>query len=253
MTDFRATRNNKILVLFDVDGTLTEPREKASPEMSAFLQELRGHVVTGIVGGSDLVKQQEQVSDNVVNEVDYSFSENGLVAYKDGVQIHKASIATHLGEENLKELIKFVLHYIADLDIPVKRGTFIEFRNGMLNVSPIGRNCSREERNDYEKFDLANGIRTKFVAALKEKFAHLNLTYSIGGQISFDVFPIGWDKTYCLNFIGDGEYDEIHFFGDKTFEGGNDYEIYNHPRVKGHFTEGPENTMAMCRDLFMRK
>ena len=61
-------------------------------------------MVTGIVGGSDLVKQQEQVSDNVVNEVDYSFSENGLVAYKDGVQIHKASIATHLGEENLKEV-----------------------------------------------------------------------------------------------------------------------------------------------------
>jgi hypothetical protein len=29
----------------------------------------------------------------------------------------------------------------------------------------------------------------KFVAVLKEKFADYNLTYSIGGQISFDVFP----------------------------------------------------------------
>lgn len=27
------------------------------------------------------------------------------------------------------------------------------------------------------------------VAALKDKFGELNLTYSIGGQISFDVFP----------------------------------------------------------------
>lgn len=27
------------------------------------------------------------------------------------------------------------------------------------------------------------------VEVLKEKFADLNLTYSIGGQISFDVFP----------------------------------------------------------------
>ena len=105
MTDFKATRNNKILVLFDVDGTLTEPREEASPEMSAFLQDLRSCVVTGIVGGSDLVKQQEQVSKNVVNEVDYSFSENGLVAFKDGVMIHKASIASHLGEDNLKEVL----------------------------------------------------------------------------------------------------------------------------------------------------
>ena len=87
---------------------------------------------------------------------------------------------------------------------------------------------------------------------MKEKFASLNLTYSIGGQISFDVFPKGWDKTYCLNYIKEGEYDEIHFFGDKTMEGGNDYEIYNHPRVKGHFTTGPEFTMKTCRELFMK-
>lgn len=31
--------------------------------------------------------------------------------------------------------------------------------------------------------------RKKFVETLKEKFAHLGLRYSIGGQISFDVFP----------------------------------------------------------------
>lgn len=64
-----------------------------------------------------------------------------------------------------------------------------------------------------------NNIRTTFVKVLQEKFAHFNLTYSIGGQISFDVFPQGWDKTYCLNYIKEGEYDEIHFFGDKTFKG----------------------------------
>lgn len=30
----------------------------------------------------------------------------------------------------------------------------------------------------------------------------------------------GWDKTFCLQFLGEGkeEFDEIHFFGDKTFE-----------------------------------
>lgn len=53
------------------------------------------------------------------------------------------------------------------------------------------------------------------VGVLKEEFASLNLTYSIGGQISFDVFPKGWDKTYCLQFV-EG-FDEIHFLGDKTY------------------------------------
>ena len=52
---------------------------------------------------------------------------------------------------------------------------------------------------------------------MKQEFPDLNLRYSIGGQISFDVFPEGWDKTFCLKFL-EGKYDEIHFFGDKCFE-----------------------------------
>lgn len=36
-----------------------------------------------------------------------------------------------------------------------------------------------------------HNIRGPFVEALQKEFAHLSLTYSIGGQISFDVFPTG--------------------------------------------------------------
>jgi phosphomannomutase len=125
----------------------------------------------------------------VTSSFEYVFSENGLVAHKDGALLAKQSLKTFLGEDNLKTFINFVLHYVADLDIPLKRGTFIEFRNGMLNVSPIGRNCSQEERDAFEVFDKGAGVRKKFVEVLTEKFGHLGLTYSIGGQISFDVFP----------------------------------------------------------------
>lgn len=46
----------------------------------------------------------------------------------------------------------FCLRYISNLKLPKKRGTFVEFRNGMINVSPIGRNASVEERNEYEVY-----------------------------------------------------------------------------------------------------
>jgi len=121
----------------------------------------------------------------------------------------------------------------------------------MFNISPIGRNCSREERNDYEKFDLAKNIRKDMVEAMRKEFADLDLTYSIGGQISFDVFPTGWDKTYCLNFLPEADFDEIHFFGDKTFEGGNDFEIFSSSRTIGHTVTSPEDTKEQCTKLFM--
>ena len=51
---------------------------------------------------------------------------------------------------------------------------------------------------------------------LREKFSDYGLTFSIGGKISFDVFPNGWDKTFCLRHVADEEFEEIHFFGDST-------------------------------------
>ena len=122
----------------------------------------------------------------------------------------------------------------------------------MLNISPIGRNCSREERNDYEKFDLEHNIRKNMVAAMKKEFSDLDMTYSIGGQISFDVFPTGWDKTYCLQYLKESDFDEIHFFGDKTFEGGNDFEIFSSSRTIGHTVTSPEDTMSQLNDLFLK-
>ena len=125
----------------------------------------------------------------------------------------------------------------------------------MLNVSPIGRNCSREERNDFEKFDLANKIRQTMVEKMKVEFADLKLTYSIGGQISFDVFPQGWDKTFCLQYLEppyESGIKEIHFFGDKFKPGGNDYEIYSSEKTIGHAIEtaDPTETVAICKKLF---
>ncbi|XP_073124173.1 phosphomannomutase-like isoform X1 [Henckelia pumila] len=265
-------RKTGLIALFDVDGTLTAPRKVTTTKMLEFMRELRKVVMVGVVGGSDLIKISEQLGQTVINDYDYVFAENGLVAYKDGTLIGTQSLKSFLGEEKLKEFINFTLHYIADLEIPIKRGTFIEFRSGMLNVSPIGRNCSQEERENFEKYDKVHNIRSKMVSVLREKFEHFNLTFSIGGQISFDVrnvtislsilfiadvitlqqvFPQGWDKTYCLRYLD--EFKEIHFFGDKTYKGGNDFEIYESERTIGHTVTRPEDTVLQCTALFLNK
>lgn len=57
-----ADRPIKKLVLFDVDGTLTPARQKASPEVIHLLRELRKKVAIGFVGGSDLVKISDQLA-----------------------------------------------------------------------------------------------------------------------------------------------------------------------------------------------
>jgi len=62
----------------------------------------------------------------------------------------------------------------------------------MLNVSPIGRSCSQAERDGFVQYETTvEPVRAKFVEALKQKFADYGLSFSIGGQISIDIFLKG--------------------------------------------------------------
>ncbi|XP_039781551.1 uncharacterized protein LOC120648990 isoform X2 [Panicum virgatum] len=69
----------------------------------------------GVLGGSDLVKIMEQLGRTVITDYDY------VVAHTNGELIGTQSLKSFLGEDKLKEFINFTLHYIADLDIPIKR------------------------------------------------------------------------------------------------------------------------------------
>lgn len=247
------------ICLFDVDNTLTPARRHATDEMLQVLSQLRQKCAIGSVGGSDFNKQQEQLGSSSVSVTtlfDYCFAENGLTAYRLGKPLASNSFIQWIGEEKYQKLVNFILKYIANLEIPKKRGTFLEFRNGMINVSPIGRNASIDERNEFQEYDRVHNIRQPFVEALKKEFPDYGLSYSIGGQISFDVFPNGWDKTYCLRHveaekdISGIQYKSIHFFGDKTFPGGNDYEIYDDPRTIGHSVKDPEDCLKQLKELF---
>lgn len=74
--------------------------------------------------------------------------------------------------------------------------------------------------------------------------------YFSGGQISFDCFPIGWDKTYCLKHVQNDGFTNIHFFGDKTNKGGNDYELFKHEAVIGHTVTSPGDTIQQLTEIF---
>ncbi|XP_064643987.1 uncharacterized protein LOC135497911 [Lineus longissimus] len=244
-----AQRDTSTICLFDVDGTLTAPRLSVTSEMTEYLQELKKKVVVGVVGGSDLAKIQEQLGGNVIKDYDYCFSENGLVAHKGGDFLEKTSIQEFMGEEKLQKFINYALKYMSEITLPCKRGTFIEFRTGLINVCPVGRSCSQEERIQFNDYDQVHNIRKKFVADLEKQFPDLGLKFSIGGQISFDVFPIGWDKRFCLRYL-ENDFKTIHFFGDKTMKGGNDHEIFEDSRTIGHTVTSPADTIKQLNEIF---
>lgn len=229
------------LLLFDVDGTLTEPMKVITEDMINILSKFHD-IDLGIVGGSNYEKIKFQLGDSI-KLFKWHFSENGLLSYCDGKLINKVSIVDYLGEDNYQKLINVCLRVMAEIKLPIKRGNFIELRNGMINITPIGRSCSYEERVAFNNYDKEHKIREHMIEQIKKEINMDNIQFAIGGQISIDIFPCGWDKSYCLKFLED--YDEIYFFGDKTCEGGNDYEIFNNDRVKGFSVLNYKHTMEL--------
>ena len=68
----------------------------------------------------------------------------------------------------------------------------MEFRSGMLNVSPIGRNCSQEERDEFEKYDKMTTNNTmgssSFLLSFSPKI--LMLSFPFDHIIAFMIFGI---------------------------------------------------------------
>lgn len=244
----------KTLLLFDVDGTLTKPRLSIDRKMIDTLQEVKQikNIDLGFVGGSDYSKQIEQLKEENLDLFTWKFTENGLHSFYENKLIHTNKLIGYLGEENYKIIVNACLKCISEIDIPVKRGNFIELRNGMINISPIGRSCSQLEREEFYNLDKEKCIRDNMIKVLKNELSVFNLTFSIGGQISIDIFPMGWDKTYCLQFV-ENNYGTIYFFGDKTDIGGNDYEIYNDSRVKSFSVKNYENTIDILNEIIFSK
>lgn len=244
---------SRVLLLFDVDGTLTSPRQSITDALETYLYtEIKPRATLGIVSGADLPKLYEQLNGTrILSEFDFIFPENGLVQIANGVEVFKQDIVKHLGDATIKRFINYVLNYLGQLELPIKRGKFLEFRNGMMNICPPGSQCAHEERQPFIDFDRQHRIREKMIATLKSEFEDIDLTYSIGGQISFDVYPKGWDKSYCLDYLcSKYSFDKIHFFGDKTEPGGNDFEIFSDARTIGHKVTCPEDTRKILENMF---
>ena len=242
----------KTLLLFDLDNTLTLSRGKATNEMKEMLKNLdTTKYDLGVVSGSDLTKIREQLEE-AVNHFKWIFTENGLVTYFDHqpTPYSSTSLVKHLGEGYYQELVNKCLSHLANTKLPVKRGTFLELRTGLLNICPIGRSCTQEEREEFEKYDKLNLIRQDMCRYLSHSLMHLKLKFSIGGQISIDAFPQGWDKTYCLQFV-EGKYKNIYFYGDNIRPGGNDYEIGFDSRVIPHKVNNWKDTFDLLNELIL--
>ena len=269
----RRQRARPPLILFDVDGTLAVPAQKADAAIVDMFRRLRerGYLV-GIVGAGDFEKQEGQLGGpGLRRRLDFCFSENGVHAFRGEQLLHCKSIVEQLGEARWRQfedgLNALLARVASEAEVLLQqaagpsarlgaRGTFLERRMCTCNVCVIGRTpaLSKAERAAFDAVDKQAGLRARVLEELMRTYGPTTpyaLNFSIGGQIGIDCAPCGWDKTFCMQFLPEAEFSTIHFFGDKTEPGGGDHELYEHPRTIGHAVSSPEHTLQLVESLFL--
>ena len=259
----------KNVVLFDMDGTLTEPRKSMPQEIFDALMLLLQYADVGIVSGSpfDYIKEQCSLLFDDSNEDVFEdlliLPCNGTQKYSYGDNKWNKDVSLDMrefiGEDTFHYLMSILIkkQYICSLLSDTfgypHTGHFISYRGSMINWCPVGRNANHEDRRAFVKADKTYDVRQ---LVFDELISNNNLTeklaFSLGGSTSIDVYPHGWDKTYALNYYGDN--DMFWFVGDRCLhESGNDKPLYdkvNSLRPNTAFqTKGPEQTILFIKDI----
>ena len=266
----------KNIILFDMDGTLTEPRKVIQePMVNQLMRILHLNIDIGIVTGSPENYLNQQLGPFIDTyhglRKDYAPASVGKLhlmpcngtkyIFYDGTgknEIVPETMTSQIGEDNFYELTAALVSLQAEVLGMMKynklalTGNFIQYRDSMINWSPIGRNANNSQRADFVKFDNKFGFRKEYKKILEGWLKHKKLqdeiTVALGGSTSFDIYPTGWDKTYATTWLGEHT---CWFVGDKCQEGGNDYHLYELLNSHGRSfeTTDPAKTIEIIKEI----
>jgi len=233
------------ILLFDMDGVLTAPRQPMTDHLASVLIELASSYRCYVVTGSDYAKVQEQIPARVRLRLAGVYACAGNEFWSEG------EIVSAEQHDFDPALIQTVEEWIAASSFRVRCGTQIERRTGMLNVSVVGRGAPPELRQAYARHDKETGERGLLVEKIDRLFPAYEAT--CGGQVSVDIAPKGWNKARVAEMLPKSE--AVHFFADRVGPGGNDRPLAHalaasSPVNRVSPVTGPEETQSLLEAYY---
>ncbi len=207
-----------MLYVFDVNSTLTPPRQPMEAGFADRFLDFCHNRTVYLVSGSDRGKIDAQLPAKIIEACAGLFTSAGSQYESAGRIIY------HHDHEFPDELVDALADLVEHSAYPVRTGRHLEYRTGSLNASSVGRNAGRAERQAYLLWDQAHNERTRFCREIEQRFSDYEAT--IGGEISIDVAPVGWNKSRVMIILEQNHGNQpVTFVGDAIYPGGNDWPL----------------------------
>ena len=129
----------KEVFVFDVDGTLTDSRQPMNPEFKEFMLKFVENKDVFLVTGSDRLKTFEQLGFELYEACKGVWQCNGNEFWEGSKRGPKNDFKADY------EFTKFLKNIVVSSRYPIKTGSHIEERTGMLNFSTIGRGATLQQ------------------------------------------------------------------------------------------------------------
>jgi len=162
-----------------VDGTLTLSRQRIDPSFEEWFLSFCQSNSVYLVSGSDYEKTLEQLGEDICNAVKGVYSCCGNALYVKGeLQYHNDFELSDEQEQFMRNLVELSA-------FPAKTGNHLEKRIGLVNLSVVGRNANREQRQFYSGYDYAINERKNLAELIERRFPELQATLVVKLESTF--------------------------------------------------------------------
>jgi HAD superfamily hydrolase (TIGR01484 family) len=243
------------IIIFDLDGTLTESKSDLDNEMASLISELLRLRYVAVTSGCSFLQLKNQFlsrlpkSTNLCNLFLFPTCSASGYHYDRRRGHFSLAYSNLLPEHAVRRVVRSFEMVFTEIGYVHPRkiyGPVFENRGSQLTFSALGQKAPLRLK---QKWDPNQKKRLRVRRLLKRQLPDFEIT--IGGTTSIDVTKNGVNKTLCVKMLEkvlSAKRENMLFVGDALFKGGNDY-IVRSTGVRCLSVSGPKQTKKLIRRI----
>ncbi|MEX0935222.1 MAG: HAD-IIB family hydrolase [Candidatus Paceibacterota bacterium] len=245
--------DDKKLIIFDVDQTLTKSKSNLEEDMATLLCELLRHTSVAFISGASFEQLKTQVVDllpcNEYFERLFILPTSGALFYTYTNGKWELVYQSQLSQTEREHVIRAIEETLDEIELPrpdTLYGERIENRGAQITFSGLGQEAPLSEK---KKWDPERKKRKSIQSALAPKLPSFDVR--LGGSTSIDVVKKGQNKGAGVERLAQHisiPLSSLLFIGDALFEGGNDASMRD-IGVESIRVDNPEETKKYIQSM----